>query len=197
VSRNLLDIARDFPKPPRLFIATDTPSLITAFRQELKEKMAVVDYEQDRAEEGKGVLFGAAGKIERGSQCLRGWEGALMDMMILSYSDVVVAGRPSSFTQSLPITVSLAKPKATRAVPKTFCEFNPAGTKTWCYKDFEEWCCRGKTDFHLEGIRRYEFRRMPVELELEKQDFGVSLRLPLSKECPAFRCGLPYDCLRE
>jgi hypothetical protein len=195
VSINLLDIARDFPKPPRLFVATDTPSIITAFRDELKEKMAVVDYKQERAEEGKGVLFGTAGKLERSSQCLGGWEGALMDMMILSYSDVVVAGRPSSFTQSLPITVSLAKPKATRVVPKTYCELNPAGTKTRCYKDFEEWCCQGETDFHLVGIRGYEFRRMPVELE--KQDFEVSHRLPLSYTCPAYRCGFPYDWLRN
>ena len=196
-SRHLIKLSKSFERPPRLFVATDTPSLIEGFRKELKGHMDVVDYEQTRMAEGEGVLMGQHGKYSGGEMCLSGWKDALMDMMILSYADIVVAGRPSSFTQSLPIHIALSRPMEHRLAKETYCEMNPNATIMRCYEDFHTWCCRGTTDFHLEGIRRYEFRRMPFELH--KQLFEVLPRpTPVERDPQRCNqnpraCSLPYD----
>ena len=199
VSRQLIQLSQSFPTRPRLFVATDTPSIITSFQTELKDaSMDVIEYTQSRPAEGSGIVFGEAflGHDTIPDGCLDHWKNALMDMMILSHADVVIAGRPSSFTQSLPITVALAKPNFLRRVPYTYCEMHPSGNATHCYQDFQEWCCTGRTDFHLDGIRRYEFRRMPFQLE--KQKFRISKRTPrtsfsLSKCSSKTGCFLPYQ----
>jgi len=146
-----------------LFLATDTPSLIDTVRDLLAQDIPVVHLDQVRPEEGSGVFFGEQGKIaQKGKQCLQGWENTMMDMMLLSYTDVLIAARPSSFTQSLPMQLVLATPKTTRRVPQPFCEVNPAATEMRCYSDFSDWCCNGKTDFSLQGIRQtYDYLRMP------------------------------------
>jgi hypothetical protein len=93
-------------------------------------------------------------------------------MMILSYADVVIAGRPSSFTQSLPMTMALATPKPKRKVLQSFCEVNPAATEVMCFEDLKDWCCRGVTSFSLQGIQRYDYRRMPRVDGLDSQEYS-------------------------
>jgi hypothetical protein len=150
-----------------LFLATDTPSMIDRVRTlVLKKKhhkvIDVVHLDQPRPAEGSGVLFGVQGEIERqGNQCLRGWESTIMDMMLLSHADVLIAARPSSFTQSLPMQLALATGGATRAVEHPYCEVNLNATAMRCYTDFADWCCRGRTEFSLQGIQRYDYLRMP------------------------------------
>lgn len=152
-----------------LFLATDTPSLIDKVRDLLAQgpsrTIPVVHYDQVRPTEGSGVMFGEQGKVVReGEQCLQGWENTIMDMILLSHADVLIAARPSSFTQSLPMQLVLETPKTTRTVLHPFCEVNPAATEMRCYSDFSDWCCNGRTEFSLQGIhQKYEYLRMPQQ----------------------------------
>ena len=93
-----------------------------------------------------------------------------MDMTLLSHADVVISARPSSFTQSMPMSLVLATPKESRKVAKPFCEINLAATDMRCFEDFRDWCCAGSTKFSLSGIhQRYEYMRMPTkDLDLSK-----------------------------
>ncbi|KAL3916250.1 MAG: hypothetical protein SGILL_005260 [Bacillariaceae sp.] len=172
MSKLIHNLAKNATDPPILFIATDTAHIISNFRESLRDVMPVVDLSQDRIDHGQGVLFGARGSVETaGEKCLSGWSDSLTDMMILSHADVLIAGRPSSFTQSLPMTMVLSTPKPTRKVPKSFCEVNPAATEMICYEDLKDWCCRGVTSFALEGIQRYDYRRMPRVDGLDPKDY--------------------------
>jgi hypothetical protein len=195
-------------KPPLLFVATDTPSIVTEFRNALMGKMPVVEYQQARAKVGQGVIFGAGpfttttattknGGEEDGRQaCLADWENAVIDMMLVSHADVIVSGRPSSFTQSLPMSIALARPRSERPILANYCELGRNGTTSRCYEDFTQWCCKGRSDFHLEGMpTRYEYRRMPVNLEAEI--FDIVKRPPHPRPppnpCTRFGCILPYN----
>jgi hypothetical protein len=194
-------------KPPLLFVATDTPSIVTEFRKALRGKMPVVEYQQLRAQVGQGVIFGAGpftttttttknGQEDGRQACLTDWENAVIDMMLVSHADVIVSGRPSSFTQSLPMSIALARPKSERPVLANYCELGRNGTTSRCYEDFTEWCCEGRSDFHLEGMpTRYEYRRMPVNLEAQKFDFVKRPQhtRPPPNPCTRFGCILPYN----
>ena len=196
VAQHLKKLSEDFPNPPRLFVATDTPTIITSLRKELEHsKIDVLDYGQVRPPEGSGVIFNERGQNMMHDACVVHWKNALMDMMILSHVDVLIAGRSSSFTQSLPLTVALSKPMSQRQIPYTYCEMNPSGSATQCYQDFREWCCTGKTSFHLEGIRGSEFKRIPYRLD--RVNFSVRKRTthpkPSLATCFAHTiCFLPY-----
>jgi len=170
-----------------LFLATDTPSLIDKVRyllsQDPSRTIPVLHQEQARPKEGSGVLFGEQGKVvQTGEQCLQGWENTMMDMMLLSHADVVIAARPSSFTQSLPMQLVLETPKATRKVSHPFCEVNPAATEMRCYSDFSDWCCNGRTEFSLQGIRqKYDYLRMPLQsIPLDIADPEVQKRYKIN-----------------
>lgn len=201
--------------PPLLFIATDTASIITEFRAILKDRMPVVDLSQNRPDPGKGVFFGERlsnnmqetsrnatatdVKDDDGAACLEGWISAFADAMVLSHADVVVAARPSSFTQSLPMTLVLSTPKSSRKVAKSFCEVNPTATKMECFESLMDWCCNGTTSFGREGIQGHEYRRMPDgELPIQKIWNQMVVRPRHPEECiptpknPQREC-LPYD----
>jgi hypothetical protein len=157
--------------PSVLFVATDTPPMIDKLRTLMNGTMTVVSFDQHRAQHGTGVLFGERGKVViNGEQCLEGWENSLMDMILLSHADVVVAARPSSFSQSMPMSLVLATSKDSRKVMHPYCELNPTVTEMRCYEDFREWCCIGTTSFSLEGIhQRTDYLRMPPETVDEKK----------------------------
>jgi hypothetical protein len=151
--------------PSVLFLATDTPPMIDKLRELLNGTMTVVSFEQTRAEHGTGVLFGERGKVVvAGEKCLEGWENSLVDMILLSHADVVIAARPSSFSQSMPMSLVLATSKESRTAMHPYCELNPTGTEMLCYESFRSWCCTGTTSFSLEGIhQRTDYLRMPPE----------------------------------
>ena len=170
MAEQLETLTSNWIEPPILFIATDTVSMVSTFRSLLKGKMEVLELQQTRPENGEGVFFGQKSSIaNEGRICLDGWEDAFTDAMILSYADVLIAARPSSFTQSLPMTMVLSTPKEKRKVRESFCEVNPSATAMQCYEDLIEWCCQGNTSFSLETIQNYDYRRMPDPNALNPQ----------------------------
>jgi hypothetical protein len=206
VSNFILTLSKEnlSTQSPLLFIATDTASIVSNFRESLKGKIPVVDYEQERLDSGSGVALGemGAGIKLNSEECLVHWKNPLMDMIILASADIVVAGRPSSFTQSLPMGVALARSADQRKTQHTYCEVSVDGRAVHCYQDFHDWCCHGTTQFHLSGIRGYEFRRMPrvnFETECKTDDFLVKRPPQWTEQIATIRKNqakfsfLPYD----
>lgn len=180
MSRLLISLSDNFQgkDPPLLFIASDTATSISRFRTALEGKMEVVDFLQDRMDHGQGVLFGGMGDVNNeGDQCKNGWLDSFSDMMLLSHADVLVAGRPSSFTQSLPMTLILSTPKSKRKVRKSFCEVDPYATELMCFEDLEDWCCNGKTSFSLHTIQKCDYRRMPPVGGLNLEEYTKQLKM--------------------
>ena len=176
----LTSLSNKFHKeePPILFVASDTVKVISRLREMLKGRMEVIDFKQERIDDGQGVLFGAVGDVNNdGDQCKNGWLDSFTDMMLLSYADVLVAGRPSSFTQSLPMTLTLSTPKAKRKVLKSYCEVDPNATAFMCFEDLEEWCCKGNTTFSLHEIQNYDYRRMPEVGGLNLEEYTKQLKM--------------------
>jgi hypothetical protein len=200
----LVDMSNDFTDPPILFIATDTVHIISKLQTMLKDKMDVIYLAQDRLVQGEGVLFGAYGSVnDNGDECLNGWLDSFTDMILLSHADIVVAGRPSSFTQSLPMTLALSKNKSERKVKKSFCEVNLAATSTMCFEDLKDWCCNGDTSFSLQSIQKYEYRKIPKVsgLNLEEYTKMIKMRPRLLKDCistpDSYKDCLPYIIPKE
>jgi hypothetical protein len=183
--------------PPILYIATDTSSIIDLFRTELQQStrqantawtIPVLDLPQERRQEGEGVLFGESDKVHNkgpkhsndteaddSTSCLRGWRDTTADMILLSHADVVIAGKPSSFSQTLPMSLAFGKRQAHRKIQNTYCELIPqyqeqhhqqqqpppvrSGTTSdqisqqWtegtpkldCFADYMDWCCNHST----------------------------------------------------
>lgn len=188
----VLDLVKSnsLPNTPVVYIASDTPSIIDIFRVEMSSfNINVLDLEQQRNREGDGVMFGEANKVNNKgdklddySSCLKGWTDTLTDMFILSHADVVIAGKPSSFSQTAPM--SLAFGKTARKVQTPYCEVIPQsrpqeikGVTVWkevaptlsCYESYLDWCCRYSTwiQFKKKGpnnrtrITSKEFVRFP------------------------------------
>jgi hypothetical protein len=187
MSKLLISLSKNFTDPPLLFIATDTAHIVSNFKTMLKDEMPVVELSQDRVDNGKGVMFGARGSVANsGDKCLHGWSDSLSDMLLLSYADVVVAGRPSSFTQSIPMTLSLGTTKSERKVLQSFCEVNPEASALKCFEDLIDWCCNGVTSFSLHSIQRYDYRRMPPVNGLNPDDYKTKIKR---------RSQTPEDCI--
>jgi hypothetical protein len=148
---------------PLLYIATDTPSMISNFAKALPSTIPIIDLPQDRAE--SGVLFGEWGAIvQNGSQCLNGWVQAVTDMMLLSSSDIVIAARPSSFVMSMPQAMAFGRNTDKDQKPKhpPFCELPPDGSWFRCYDTYRDWCCTTSTQEVVGGMQAYEYIRMPT-----------------------------------
>jgi hypothetical protein len=122
--------------PAVLFVATDTPSYVQAFRDALDGIMPVVELQQMRAAEGTGVLFGEHGAPRpEGETCVEGWHAALQDMMILASTNVVFASTYSSFTRTMPRVMALSRPN--RPIPASFCEnWKGDEERMQCYRSF-------------------------------------------------------------
>ena len=74
--------------------------------------------------------------------CLLGWDQAFMDMMLLAFSDIVLATRRSSFVQTIPMSVVTGKPRKERKVAKPYCEISEDETLTMtCHETYMDWCC--------------------------------------------------------
>ena len=179
MSSILVSLSKTFQKkePPLLFVASDTVTVVSRLRTMLEGKMEVVDFQQDRIHHGEGVMFGGMGNVNNnGDECKKGWLDSFTDMMLLSHADVLVAGRPSSFTQSLPMTLTLSTPKSERKVLKSFCEVDPDATTFMCFEDLEDWCCNGNTSFSLHTIQKCDYRRMPQVGGLDLEEHSKQLK---------------------
>ena len=136
--------------PPILYVASDTQQYIDLLKARLKGYMPVVYLAQDRPKQGEGVFFGEfaqQNKAQRESDqktCLQRWTSTVHDMMLLSYADVLIAGKPSSFTQSLPLSMVFGKKH--RKLDAALCEVHrgPSGQLN-CFKSYREWACDTKT----------------------------------------------------
>lgn len=194
-----MHLLSDDTRTPIIFLATDTERLVSHLQSVLPD-VEIVSWAQQRPTEGSGVSFGEQGKVNVvGESCLDNWEDTFTDMMLLSYANILVAARPSSFTQGLPMSLTLA------ADGRRFCEVNFDATAMQCYDTFEHWCCNGTSSFSLEGIKqRYEYIRMPkassvVDLDSdedrrrfkisERPGGGVCAPLPMGRKQPC----LPFD----
>jgi hypothetical protein len=210
-------------KPPVVFVATDTPSMVARFRNEFGSiNVSVYDLPQrGRRKEGGGVLFGTSDKVyntaenktlfDDSTSCLQGWSDTITDMLLLSYADIVVASRPSSFVQTLPMSIAFGKPEQDRILKEVFCEIISKsqeevtlGSKGWiesdptlqCYESYEDWCCNHSTwiNFRHLGPKGHvkvtsrEFVRFPQmdDIETKKEYKGLRNR---TKTCQRPRRG--------
>lgn len=194
--RHLTGLAQRAKLPPILYLATDTPSLMSRFRRELQGIMQVVDFPQERTPEGAGVAFGSRGAVlNDGQQCLEGWRGAVMDMILLSHADVVIAARPSSFVQTMPMVMRFATPKGERVFQRPFCEVNYNATDMNCYETFMEWCCESVGQFFFGNInQRYDYLRYPYDVWEREYTINSRIDLGLCEPGPRAKADcLPYD----
>jgi hypothetical protein len=118
-------------KPPMVFVATDTASVIPVLRTAL-HPWPVIALEQPRVAPGRGVSY-QSWKDDT-EQCLSGWKAAATDMALLAESDILVATTRSTFTQILPLSLVLARPG------RQFCEMS--GTSMACFSGLDAWLYR-------------------------------------------------------
>merc|ERR1712127_1084166 len=86
-----------------------------------------------------------------GDSCYQSLSNQLMGMTLLSTSDVIFGGQSSAFTQSMPLTIALAIPDASKR--KLLCEVGIYGDVMQCVDDYFEWL----------GIHYYE-KSLPIPL---------------------------------
>eukprot|EP00934_Nitzschia_sp_Nitz4_P006550 Nitzschia sp. Nitz4//scaffold56_size114212//96774//97562//NITZ4_003967-RA/size114212-processed-gene-0.37-mRNA-1//-1//CDS//3329554757//6540//frame0 len=205
MAQRLVQLSQSWNLAPILFLATDTVSIEETFRSLLSEHMEVVTWNQRRPEQGHGVFFGQnyhndfnTTTDQMGNDpCLEGWQDVFTDMMILSQTDVVVAARPSSFTQSLPLVMSLSKEIDQRKVKQSYCEVDPSATEVKCFHSLQEWCCNGTTQFSLKGIQPWDYLRMPDEATLKSKEMEMKIQArPMSeRECIPTPRNIQRTCL--
>jgi hypothetical protein len=76
----------------------------------------------------KGVTF----SIAKGYKCARAWYDMLLDDIILRFSDVLIAARYSTFTQSMPMP--LIFDRAGGKLGPHFCEVGDTGMSLACIR---------------------------------------------------------------
>jgi hypothetical protein len=153
---NLLDLLHTFldnvtsvttypndKKPPLIFLATDTPSLIDMIVNTTNSfGVRTVVLPQIRVQENQGVTFKAL-QSAGDEKCLQGWQAMFSDMLLLSHSNILIAARHSSFTQSLPLSLVLDRFQNNKTEPGPhFCEVSPLATTMTCLQDASSWLFR-------------------------------------------------------
>jgi hypothetical protein len=101
-------------------LATDTPKYIPIISNYTTQfGIETIVMPQDRVE--KGVTL----SIKQGEKCAKGWYDMLLDDILLSFSDVLIAARHSTFTQSMPMPLVFDR---SNGVPGPhFCEVGDSG----------------------------------------------------------------------
>ena len=121
-------------KSPLLFLATDSPQLIP-FITNITFGLKSVVMPQIRVE--SGVTFY---QLSSGEDCVKGWHDMLLDNILLSFSDVLIAARHSSFTQNLPM--SLVFDRNNNTPGPHFCEVSDTAQSMTCVEDKRTWLFR-------------------------------------------------------
>jgi len=123
-------------KPPLIFLATDSPKFIPIIANDTSLfGVKTIAMPQIRVE--TGVTFY---QLKAGAKCLRGWQEMFMDSMLLSFSDVLIAARYSSFTQILPMT--LVFDRGSKNHGPRFCEVSDTAKRMTCLEDVRTWLFR-------------------------------------------------------
>ena len=149
------DTNRD-QKPPLIFLATDTASVVNELRQLLaSDLLPVVTVPQPRVEPHKGVSYSVwtAGS----KNCWDGWLYSMVDMTLLARSDFLIATRRSTFTQILPRSLVLrshhgdnvhrrgrheTKQERILDMHHRFCEVGEMADSMTCFSDSYSWLFR-------------------------------------------------------
>jgi hypothetical protein len=197
-------------KPPLIFLATDTPEVIdkvqeafasfrntTASSTTSHTAIPIVVIPQHHPAPGEGVSYEGHGHADV-SSCLDSWKSQFMDMMVLSeYSNIVVAGQYSSFTQTIPLSMifhhkdhkkyEAGHPRAQRSptsstssLPRMFCEVGVDGNAMQCFDTFVSWITQKSTlplisgNANVNGAAQMELEfdagsqiMFPIELTLD------------------------------
>mmetsp|Transcript_657 Transcript_657/g.1008 ORF Transcript_657/g.1008 Transcript_657/m.1008 type:complete len:402 (+) Transcript_657:3-1208(+) len=124
-----------------LYVATDTASVIDLIRDAfINTDIEVVSFPQTR-NDGVGPSY----QVDDES-CLEAWENQMVDMILLSLSDVLVAARYSSFTQTMPLALLFGDMRGQQrhsdTVSYPYCETSREGTSMACFKSFQGWKAR-------------------------------------------------------
>ena len=125
-------------KTPLIFLATDSPKFIPHLVNE--SGLPIVVMPQIRVE--SGVTFSAL--RGGGDKCVKGWNDMLLDSMIMSVSDVLIAARHSSFTQILPMPLVFDRGSANSG--PHFCEVSDTAEEMTCLEDMETWMLRNNVN---------------------------------------------------
>lgn len=140
VGRSFL-MEKALKKPPLIFLATDTAYLVPTISN-LTERFrtSTVVLPQIRVADNQGVTFSALSGA--GQKCLLGWQAMMADMILLSQTDILIAARHSSFTQSMPISLIFERTK-NHSGPH-FCEVSTDATNMACFQDVLAWLYRNQ-----------------------------------------------------
>jgi hypothetical protein len=138
-SSSLFTRAASRKRPPLFFVATDTSYLLPIISN-LTHAMGIttVVFPQIRLAANQGVTFAAL--VGAGEKCLRGWQAMFIDMMLLSQSDILVAARHSSFTQSMPLPLVMERKQYEKG--PHFCEVSVDAAAMSCFQDLPAWLFR-------------------------------------------------------
>lgn len=133
------NLERFAKRTPIIFLATDTPRLVPEIQKRtIKFGVKTVTLDQIRVQDNEGVTFKAlAGKEQ---SCLQGWQAMFSDMLLLSHSDVLIAARHSSFTQSLPLARVFDSHEDEEG--PHFCEVASDANSMTCLDDKKTWLFR-------------------------------------------------------
>eukprot|EP00980_Cylindrotheca_fusiformis_P009328 scaffold2047_cov129-Cylindrotheca_fusiformis.AAC.7 len=175
------------PRPPMIFLATDDPNYRTLVMDEIKKQglsWPVVVLEQAFASSGVVLRARKEGDLDM-------WHSMFQDMLLLSYSDVVIAAAYSSFPQSLPLSLVLGRPDEERAVKDTYCEVvtNWGDNETEpelemdCYDYLMKWCCGTSKRQHKKTMKfvNQQLRNAPLPVEIRpfRKDTSLSFETGL------------------
>jgi len=145
--------ARPRKKTPLIFVATDTASMVDQLQRRFARfHIPVVAVEQPRVPPHQGVSYSAwtAGT----EHCWHGWLYSMVDMALLAKSNIVIAARRSTFTQTMPRSLLLDEPEVEMAnQPKKsrffyhvrgykFCEVGDTGASMTCFATRNAWMLR-------------------------------------------------------
>jgi hypothetical protein len=165
------------PHLPMIFLATDDPKYRTILMDEMKEQglsWPVVVLEQEFAKSGVVLAAKKDGDLEM-------WHSMFQDLLLLSYSDVVIAASYSSFPQSLPLSLVLGRPEEERTVKNSYCEvIVKYGNNTeaepdmnlYCYDYMMNWCCGKSNKQHKKTMKFMHPHLRSTDLDWAVMDFG-------------------------
>lgn len=125
-------------KQPLIFVATDTPSILQSIRLQFAENEIEVTYNPHNLDNTTGPSY-----LVKDRKCLKAWELQMIDMVLLSLSDVIVAGRYSSFVQTMPLSLLFSDRRNNKMVGNyPYCELEADATSMSCFRTLQGWMAR-------------------------------------------------------
>jgi len=179
--------------PPLIFVGTDDATLIDKLANATRPYgIPIITYPQQRLKPGVGPSYSY--RWNTAEDCRDSWVDQFIDASLLSIADVVIAGRYSTFTQSMPlievlsdsvltrmgqhraevtlknqtITASTYTDESVRFANRLFCEFGKNGTEMGCYDDYFDWML-GENQLHLSSLSSSDNTRTKIVKQHKKE----------------------------